>query len=87
MSEESDALEDQYWPEPELDVKAARERYEDAKRARAGDEVRCPSCGKRFVKRSHQQVFCGNRGRGNCKDYYWNRAVAERRDRAAAMGQ
>lgn len=51
-----------------------------AKLAKAGDTISCPCCGKRFVKRTYQQVFCSNKGAGNCKDRYWN-DVDEKRHR------
>lgn len=58
------------------------DRYEAAKSAKVGSMILCPGCGKLFLKRSYQHVFCSNKGRGNCKDRYWNRATAERADRA-----
>ena len=64
-------------------VQAARQRYECAKAAKTGEMIACPSCSKRFKKRSWQQAFCSNKGRGNCKDVYWNHTVVERAERAA----
>ena len=53
--------------------------YKAAKTARVGDIIQCPTCGKKFEKRSYQQAFCRTRGKngknkkGNlCKDQYWN---------------
>lgn len=45
--------------------------YAQAKAAKKGAEVQCPSCAKPFIKNSYQQAFCSNSGTGNCKDAYW----------------
>lgn len=55
--------------------------YLAAKEAKVGDVVTC-ICGKTFIKRSYQHAFCSNKGRGNCKDHYWNVTDAERYERA-----
>ena len=47
-------------------------KYTSAKKAPVGSVVRCPVCGRSFKKKSYQQAFCSNKGRGNCKDKYWN---------------
>ena len=49
-------------------------KYQAAKAAPVGSLIKCaaPGCGKKFIKKSYQQVFCSNKGRGNCKDRYWN---------------
>lgn len=57
--------------------------YETAAAAKVGTECHCPGCGKKFKKKSYQQKFCSNKGRGNCKDTYWNRADDSRMQRAA----
>jgi hypothetical protein len=49
-----------------------RSLYDKAKAAPVGSRVVCPACGKRHSKTSYQKVFCRNKGRGNCKDRYWN---------------
>lgn len=56
--------------------------YVTAKAAKKGETCTCPGCGKPFEKKSYQQAFCSNKGRGNCKDTYWNRATPERTERA-----
>lgn len=48
--------------------------YENAKEAKAGDSVCCPSCAHHFVKRAWNQAFC----KPACKDYYWNLVKPER---------
>lgn len=42
--------------------------YETNKKAKVGDEIICPICGAKFVKRQYQQAFCD----GKCKDAFWN---------------
>ncbi|MCX4279337.1 hypothetical protein [Muribaculum sp.] len=37
--------------------------------AKMGEELRCPMCGRKFVKKSYQQKFCTN----NCKVKYHNK--------------
>lgn len=56
--------------------------YDAARKAKKGETCICPSCEKRFVKKSYQQAFCSNKGQGNCKDYFWNRADEKRAARA-----
>ncbi len=53
-------------------------RYDRAFAAKTGDRVVCPSCTKVFVKKTYQQRFCRNKGRGNCKDRYHNMATETR---------
>lgn len=43
-------------------------RYDINKSAKVGEELVCPVCGGRFVKKSWQQAFCCV----SCKDRYWN---------------
>ena len=38
------------------------------KSAKVGEECKCPTCGKTFIKKSYQQVFCCN----DCKVAFWN---------------
>lgn len=42
--------------------------YETNKNAKVGDEIICPICGAKFVKRQYSQAFCN----GKCKDAFWN---------------
>ena len=58
------------------------EAYRVAKAARVGSSVECPVCSKPFKKRSYQHIFCSNKGRGNCKDTYWNAIDPARLERA-----
>lgn len=66
----------------EYDKVAALAVYETSKAASKGASVCCPTCSKRFTKASAQQAFCSNKGKGNCKDVFWNRAKPERMERA-----
>ena len=43
--------------------------YKNNKSAKVGTEVECPTCHKRFIKKSYQQAFCCK----DCKDKFWNR--------------
>lgn len=61
------------------------DQYESNKKAKVGDTIVCPSCGKPFKKKSYQQAFCRNKGRNNCKDHYHNRASEKRLARAIAL--
>jgi hypothetical protein len=56
-------------------------KYETAKAMKVGNQCKCPVCGKHFTKKSYQQAFCSNKGRGNCKDAYWNNVSEERLQR------
>lgn len=53
-------------------------RYEDAKRALKGATVDCPSCGRKFAKKTAAQAFC----KIPCKDTYHNTVNPGRRARA-----
>lgn len=57
-------------------------QYSFNKKSKVGVEIHCPTCGRAFVKKSYQQVFCTNKGVNNCKDGYHNRATESRRERA-----
>jgi hypothetical protein len=59
-------------------------RYNEAKKAKVGDEITCPTCGKKHIKTTYHKIFCSNykaRGRHNCKDNFWNRVDPEKRCR------
>ena len=46
--------------------------YEYNKGVPVGRKIFCPCCSEIFTKRSYQHSFCSNKGKGNCKDRYWN---------------
>lgn len=49
--------------------------YDLAQAARIHATIQCPCCKKMHTKTTYHKVFCSNdktKGRGNCKDYYWN---------------
>jgi len=59
------------------------------KNANVGEEIICPTCGKKFIKTSYQHTFCGLKGKGKkngkgklCKDTYHNSVNDSRRMRA-----
>jgi len=70
----------------EATAKDRKRIYEANKEAEVGQEVTCPFCGKKFVKRYSRQAFCSSKGKGNCKDRYWNQANSKRRARASWYG-
>lgn len=95
MGDETDALNDMIEdgtcfnyadePQPRLDTAKSNlaTRIKDLNRAaKIGTTIKCPTCGRLFVKKSYQQVFCRNKGRNNCKDRYWNISDGARRERA-----
>lgn len=43
-------------------------RYEANKKAKVGEELICPICGSKFVKRTYSNAFCDSK----CKDAFWN---------------
>lgn len=59
--------------------------YEATKAEKVGTVCKCAGCLKDFTKKSYQQAFCTNKGRGNCKDAFWNRAKPERSERAKSF--
>lgn len=59
-----------------------QKRYFDNKRAQLGTTICCANCNRKILKKNYQAQFCSNKGRGNCKDTYWNNVSDERRDRA-----
>ena len=42
--------------------------YNTNKIAKVGEEIICPICGCKFVKKQYSQAFCS----GECKDKFWN---------------
>ena len=49
-------------------MKKKIKRYDINKAAKVGTEIICPVCGRHFIKKSYQQVFCDFM----CKQSYWN---------------
>lgn len=58
-------------------------RYDAARQAKVGSEIRCPVCDKAVTKTAYQKVFCTSVGPGNCKDRFWNTTDETRRGKAA----
>ena len=72
----------------------AVDTYKANKMASVGETVKCPTCGKHFIKRSYQHTFCGKRGKGKkegkgrlCKDTYHNSVDDNRRFRASLFNK
>jgi hypothetical protein len=53
-------------------------RYAENKGSRIDTTIECACCKRRIIKANYQSQFCSNKGKGNCKDQYWN-AVREAR--------
>jgi hypothetical protein len=56
--------------------------YMIAKCAKVGEFIQCPACGRRFIKKTYNQIFCTNaktKIRNNCKDRYWNNIDPKKR--------
>lgn len=77
MGDESDALNDwaDYSDEDLLFKPSQRHQMTEAYNknivAKNGEKVTCPGCLTCFIK-TNKKVFCSNKGKGNCKDAYWN---------------
>jgi hypothetical protein len=54
----------------------ARQKCLDAK---IGEEISCPSCGTKHMKKSYQSVFCKKFKGTKCKDNYWNNVDPKKR--------
>lgn len=48
--------------------------YNFNKKAKVGEEIVCPVCGEKFIKKQYSQAFCC----GRCKDRYHNRRKGNR---------
>jgi hypothetical protein len=56
--------------------------YDKACKALVNSRITCPVCRRAFQKKHYQQKFCTSKGRGNCKDKYWNTINMNRSFRA-----
>ena len=79
--DEDDDAPKQYGVHPIWEAQA-KARYEANKMVKVGDKICCASCSKKVVKKSYQSQFCSNKGKDNCKDYFWNRVDRKRFERA-----
>lgn len=66
-------------------VSEMKSRYDSNKKSKVGSAISCASCGREIIKKSYQSQFCSNKGNGNCKDHFWNRATDKRRSRSVAV--
>jgi len=44
-----------------------------------GEEIICPSCSSKHIKKSYQSVFCKTKGGTKCKDNFWNNVDPSKR--------
>lgn len=63
-------------------IKAKQDRYDVNKTVSVGCLIPCANCSKVITKNVHSTQFCSNKGRGNCKDTYWNNVSTKRRERS-----
>ena len=68
-------------PHPVWEIQA-QARYQANKLVKVGEMMECACCGKKMKKKSYQSQFCSNKGRDNCKDFFWNRVDRKRLERA-----
>jgi len=47
--------------------------------AKVGEEIVCPSCSTKHIKKSYQSVFCKTFKGTRCKDNYWNNVDQSKR--------
>jgi hypothetical protein len=99
MGEEADALDDQSdggageWCDEQdrlayhSNIDKMKARYRDNKRSQVGTTIRCTACNKRILKSNYQTQFCSNKGKGNCKDKYWNCAIPKRLTRSQIINR
>jgi hypothetical protein len=57
-----------------------RKFYLQAKSAKIGQLVSCPSCGEMFEKKYYHQCFCQTKPGTTCKDFYWNNITPTKRN-------
>lgn len=49
-----------------------KECYDLNKTIAVNQEICCPSCGTKFIKKTYNQSFCKTQQGTKCKDKYWN---------------
>lgn len=65
-------------------VQVMKGRYNHAKSTEVGKLISCPTCGNVHTKKTYNMIFCSNgktKGKGNCKDGYWNVVDEKKRNR------
>lgn len=67
-------------------VNAAAYRHGINKKAKVGVTIHCAWCGTPIKKKSYQTQFCSNKGKGNCKDKFWNNIDPSRGERKRRRG-
>lgn len=61
-------------------MKKLKALYEKSKSIPVGQEADCPSCRKKFIKKTKAQAFCGSKTNTKCKDKYWNTVTPHKRN-------
>lgn len=61
-------------------ISELRKFYLQAKSAKIGQRVQCPSCGEMFEKKYYHQSFCQTKSGTTCKDFYWNNVTPTKRN-------
>lgn len=59
-------------------IKKVKKQYKENKNKKTGQKIKCPWCKQEIIKRNIYHQFCTNKGKGNCKDSFWNH-VSEKR--------
>lgn len=62
------------------DKKRLTALYQEAKSAKVGMTIQCPSCLHIFKKTHYAQAFCKTKGKRVCNDNYWNNTVETKRN-------
>lgn len=65
-------------------ITSLKQLYNNAKKAKVGDMIRCPTCRKMHEKTTYNKIFCCNArtvGNPNCKDNFWNWVDPEKKCR------
>ena len=55
-------------------ISQRQKQYLANKEAKTGEEIICPICKDKFIKRQYSQAFCCSQ----CKDAYWNAKGTDR---------
>ncbi len=65
-----------------MDINKAKKLYDLAKSKKNNEEVICPTCEDKFIKK-FGKTFCtnGKKTAKNCKDDFWNKADEKKRNR------
>jgi len=51
--------------------------HQKAKQSKNGKSIKCPVCELKYTK-TRNRIFCGNAGKDNCSDKFYNAVKPER---------